>query len=464
MKSIKIMVFSKKKITRNMIIVTASFLLIYLLISLFFSNHYFFHTVINGVNVSLKAYDETEQLFKRYIKDYKLQLIEKNGETDELTGKAIDMRYNEKNNISQIHHTQKSTRWIGSLFKNQNYDITGLYNYDKEKLEKEVKELKCLNKKITEPKNVRFTYSDGFYTVIEEIYGNKINQEKLYEVIAKSILKGDKKLDLNEKQCYENPKYTVNSVKTRKTRNLLNKYVSTKITYKFGNNYEKLDGNIIKDWLSVNEDLDVIISESAIESYIKKLSKKYDTVGVPREFKTSVGKIIEIKGGLYGWKIDQNMETKALMDNIIQGKIVVKEPVYKQKALSREGNEIGNTYVELNITRQHLWFYKDGKIIAQGSVVTGNPGRGNATVVGVYMLNYKQKGATLRGPGYKVEVKYWMPFYGNMGIHDASWRYSFGGEIYKRRGTHGCVNAPLHLAKKIFEQIEEGIPVISYEE
>jgi lipoprotein-anchoring transpeptidase ErfK/SrfK len=61
-------------------------------------------------------------------------------------------------------------------------------------------------------------------------------------------------------------------------------------------------------------------------------------------------------------------------------------------------------------------------------------------------------------------VTYWMPFYGNIGVHDASWRHSFGGEIYKRVGSHGCVNAPLYLAKIIFEQISEGTPFISYEE
>jgi hypothetical protein len=49
-------------------------------------------------------------------------------------------------------------------------------------------------------------------------------------------------------------------------------------------------------------------------------------------------------------------------------------------------------------------------------------------------------------------------------LHDASWRSAFGGEIYKRNGTHGCVNAPFHLAKTIYENIEEGIPIICYEE
>lgn len=80
------------------------------------------------------------------------------------------------------------------------------------------------------------------------------------------------------------------------------------------------------------------------------------------------------------------------------------------------------------------------------------------------MLNYKDKGATLTGPGYEAGVTYWMPFFGNIGIHDATWRHSFGGQIYKRNGSHGCVNAPLYLAKTIFQNIEDGTPIICYEE
>jgi lipoprotein-anchoring transpeptidase ErfK/SrfK len=146
------------------------------------------------------------------------------------------------------------------------------------------------------------------------------------------------------------------------------------------------------------------------------------------------------------------------------GETLEKEPVYAQKALPRGEGEIGNTYVEINITRQHLWFYKDGKLITQGAVVTGKPKKGYSTVLGTYMLNYKQKGATLVGEDYEAEVTYWMPFFGNIGLHDASWRYSFGGNIYKRRGSHGCVNAPKYLAKRIFENIEAGTPIICYEE
>lgn len=464
MKNINIERFFKSKSTGNIIILIASILLLYLLISVYFTKHFFFNTVVNGADVSLKSYDAAEHIIRSYIKDYKLQLVERNGEVEAIIGQNIGMEYNEKNSVSKIYHRKNPFKWIISLLKDQKYYVNDLFIYNKDNLENKINQLNCLNKAIIESQNVSFKYSNGSYEVIGEVYGNKINKDKLNEAIKMSILEGEKKLDLNEKSCYENPKYTLSSDKTSKTKNLLNKYVSTKITYIFGNENEILGGNIINKWLSVDENLEAVINEKAVKEYVQGLSKKYDTVGIARNFKTSTGKIVEVKGGLYGWKINSSAETKALLENVKLGEVLKKEPIYLQKALPRDEDEIGNTYVEINITRQHLWFYKEGKLITQGDIVTGNPNRGASTVVGTYMLNYKQNGATLSGPNYEAEVTYWMPFYGNIGIHDASWRYSFGGEIYKRNGSHGCVNAPLYLAKIIFDNIEDGTPIISYEE
>lgn len=460
----KIKVLSKRGYIGNTIIVIASIILIYLLVSLYFINHFYIFTVINGVNVSLKANDDVDRIMEYYVNDYKLRLIERSGEIEDITGREVGLEYNGKDNITDLLRKQNSLKWLASLFKHQKLYSNDLLIYNKKALENKISELNCLNNNLIEPQNVGFKYSNGSYELVEEVYGNKIRKEELNKAIQSSILMGETRLDLNEKLCYENPKYTLTSVKTHKTKELLNKYVSTNITYVFGTKKEMLDGNLIHKWLSVDDSLDVEINKAAIMKYVNGLSKKYDTVGIIRNFQSSVGKTVEVKGGLYGWKINQDAETKELLENINHGLILTKEPVYTQKAFSRDGNEIGNTYVEINITRQHIWFYKDGKLIIHGPVVTGNPNRGNSTVVGAYMLNYKQRDTVLTGPGYAADVKYWMPFYGNIGVHDASWRHSFGGEIYKRKGTHGCVNAPVYLAKIIFEHIEEGVPIISYEE
>jgi hypothetical protein len=454
----------KRELTGNVIILIASIVLVYLFISLYFINHCFFNTVINGVDVSLKAHDDVEDMIRGHIKDYKLQLLERHAEIEEIIGQDIGLQYSKEKNTSQIFQMQYSLKWPSSLFRKQKYYVHDLFVYSKKNLENIINGLNCLNRGIIEPQNASFKYTNGSYEVIEEVYGNKIHKDKLDEVIKMSIAEGETKVDLNESLCYESPKYTLRSDRTLETRNLLNKYVSTKITYLLRGENEIVDPNLINQWLRVDENLEVIIDKRAVKQYVQGLSKKYDTVGVARKFKTSVNKIVEVRGGFYGWKIDCAVEIIALLDNIKLGQVLDKEPIYAQKALSGDKNDIGNTYVEINITRQHLWFYKDGKLIAQGAIVTGNPNKGNATTVGVYMLNYKQKGSTLRGHNYEAEVTYWMPFNGNIGIHDASWRHSFGGNIYKRNGTHGCVNVPLYLAKTIFEKIKDGTPVICYEE
>ena len=210
--------------------------------------------------------------------------------------------------------------------------------------------------------------------------------------------------------------------------------------------------------------MNVVINEEKIKEYIKTLGIKYDTYGKTRSFKSTTGKNINVIGGNYGWRIDRTKEKEALIKNIKSGEIIKKEPIYLQTALGNHENDIGNTYVEINLTNQYLWFYKSGKIITQGDVVTGNVSRGNATPQGTYTLNYKQKNATLRGDNYNSDVKYWMPFNMNIGIHDASWRNSFGGNIYQTSGSHGCVNAPEYLAKNIFENIEPGTPIICYKD
>ena len=139
------------------------------------------------------------------------------------------------------------------------------------------------------------------------------------------------------------------------------------------------------------------------------------------------------------------------------------EPDYTYKGYVRDTDDIGNTYVEISLARQHMWFYKDGQLLVDTDVVTGNHNQGLDTHTGVYGIMYKERNATLVGENYSSPVKYWMPFYANTGIHDASWRTVFGGTEYINNGSHGCVNTPEANAEKIFNNIEKGVPVVVYD-
>ena len=48
------------------------------------------------------------------------------------------------------------------------------------------------------------------------------------------------------------------------------------------------------------------------------------------------------------------------------------------------------------------------------------------------------------------------------GLHDASWQTNFGGDTYKTKGSHGCINLPSDQAKIIYETIDKGYPILLY--
>ena len=114
-------------------------------------------------------------------------LVERNGEIEEIIGRDIGIAYNEKNSIDKVYPRKNSFKWITSLLNDdQEYYAPNLFVYNKDNLANNINGLKCLNANIIEPQNVSFKYAFGSYEVIEEVYGNKIIKDKLYEDIKKT--------------------------------------------------------------------------------------------------------------------------------------------------------------------------------------------------------------------------------------------------------------------------------------
>lgn len=458
---------NNKKNSTIFIAITTIFtlLIIYFLISIYFNNHFFIGTYINGVNVSFKTVEEADTKLLNASYNYVLEIKERNGVVEYIEGDKINFEYKGTDKIDELKKKQNGFLWPKFLFTKNVYNVNNVYSYEKSLLDEEFNKLSCFAKEnVIEPLDACFHYNGTEYEIIKEVYGNKVNKDYLYAYILNSVLIGRETIDLEEINAYEYPDFTSTSDKVIEAQKQLNTFVSTTVYYNFDDEIEILDGSIINEWLEVDQFMNVVINENKVKEYLNDLSLKYDTYGKTRTFKTTTGKTVEVAGGNYGWKIDKTKEFDELINNIKNGETIKKEPLYIQKAWGTRENDIGNTYVEINLTNQCLWFYKNGELIVQGDVVTGNVSRGNATPQGTYMLNYKQKNATLKGAGYSSEVKYWMPFNCNIGIHDASWRWAFGGSVYKTDGSHGCVNAPLYLAKKIYENIEPGTPIVCYKE
>lgn len=127
------------------------------------------------------------------------------------------------------------------------------------------------------------------------------------------------------------------------------------------------------------------------------------------------------------------------------------------------GKNVGDTYIEINIKEQHMWYYINDKLYVDTPVVTGNADGRHDTPKGVHHIMVHQTPARLVGPTWDVEVSYWMQFtIDGCGIHDSTWRNSweYGGTTYLTSGSHGCVNTPLDKVKKIFEKSNVGTTVV----
>lgn len=240
-------------------------------------------------------------------------------------------------------------------------------------------------------------------------------------------------------------------------------YETCSLSMWFGNSKETLTAQEIASWITETEDHALTSPEDGFTAYAQSLAEKYDTQGIPRNFRTSYGNTITLYQGDFGWKLDVE-ETAAVLYESAQSRTPhFVKPVWSKKGGSlNRGDDIGDSYIEIDLENQKVWLYVDGEEILETDCVSGTPGTDRETPGGVYSIFYMQSPAVLRGADYASPVDYWMAFNGNIGLHDADWQTSFGGDVYLTNGSHGCVNLPIPAAKKIYETVSIGFPVVCY--
>lgn len=457
---------TKKQRVLGIVGVTFLVLLIsYVGIAIFFNSRFGFRTTVNGVSATGKTLKQIEQQIRKEIDGYELTLEERENKSEVLKGSQIGLRTEFDGSLEKELKKQNGFAWPIYLFKTSEIEIEAMITYDKESLEAELQKLACMDEeKMVKAENAFVSeYSEvNGYEIVPEKDGTEIEYTKFLEVVDGAVKNLQKKVSLDEEGCYIEPEITKDSQELKTLVDTMNQYVGAEVTYEFGSKSETLDGKTISQWITVNDNKEVEISQEKVSEYVASLADNYNTVGKAKSFKTSYGTTITVSGGDYGWKIDKGAETENLIENIKAGDKISKEPTYAKTANSHDENDYGNTYAEVNLTAQHMYYYENGTLIMESDFVSGNEAKGWNTPTGVYGLYYKQKDKTLRGEGYATPVSFWMPFNGGVGFHDATWRSDFGGNYYRKSGSHGCINLPYSAAKKLYENIDSGCPVFVY--
>lgn len=437
-------------------------LILYIVLTFYFHTHFFWRTQINHLSVGGMTLEEAKEKQKEECASYLLTIYDRNGNKYHIHASDIAYAYVPGEEEEKLLGSQKAWQWPKCLFSDSSLTLKTAVTYDEKLLSDAILALPCfLPENITEPANAYIEKNDDGYSLVPETPGTHLLPEQVQQKAASAVAEGDDTLTLTDED-YLAPSVTSEDTVLTACMDTIDTLLSASITYDIAGEEEILDGETVADWIILGEDYNVSLNQAKLSAYVQSLASKYNTYADLRNFITSKGDTILIGGGDYGWIIDKEKETEQITADLTAGNAVTREPIYQQRAISRESDDIGNSYVEIDYTNQHLWYYKDGSLVTEADIVSGKLANGNGSPDGVFKIVYKQSPAVLKGEDYESNVTFFMPFAYNVGIHDADWRSSFGGNIYLNSGSHGCVNVPLECATAIYQNIEIGTPVVAY--
>lgn len=448
--------------------IIGTFAVLYFGFAIFFMSHFSFGTSINGIKVATQSTESVKYKIRKGAENYVLSIVPRTGSKEEIVAEDIALSIESTDEVIEaLLKKQNGFAWPMYLFQPQSFETETMISFDEAKLASKVASLNCMKESLQkEPEDAKLSEYDeqkGF-TIISAVPGTKVDKDAFLKQIKEAIQSLDDTLDMDEKECYVKPKVSDDDKNLKNSVETLNKALETVITFEVGDATTTLDKTTFASWLKLDENANATVEEEPLSEFVSsQLAKVYNTCYNEEQLATSYGVTITIPNSHYGWKVDQEAERNQIREEILAGKKVNRDLNYSWYAASHSGNDYGNSYVEVNLTAQHLFLYKDGVCILESDVVTGNPSTNHETPPGVFGITYCERNATLRGPGYATPVSYWMPFNGDIGLHDGTWNPIFGAARYMRNGSHGCVNLPYATAKTIFENVQAGFPVLVYE-
>ena len=442
----------------------------YLGVGIFFRSHFVPNSRVNGIDSFGKTAQQMADLLADREKAYHMVIKTADGATEQvITPDMVDLSSNlQPGDMSRLLANQQAFLWPRYLLGDKLEQKTSGWKLNRDKLNALVDALPEVSRTdLVQTKNADLVYDQQqkSYLVQEEVYGNNIDTDRFKDALADAIVNLQEEISLADYAVQ--PTLKADDSRLKELIGKMNQIAQMKITLKIGGDQETVPQEKIISWIGIDENANMVVHDEAIRAYVGELAGKYDTVGKNRSFRTSYGAVVNISSGDYGRKVDQEAEFNALRENLTDGRDLTRDLNFSQKTAGGAGDDIGSSYVEVNLTAQHLFVYKDGKKVVDTAVTTGKPVNHHQTNVGIFRVKGHEANRTLRGrnddgSSYASPVKYWMPFDGGIGLHDAPWKSNYGGKNYLTNGSHGCVNLPPSVAGSVFANVSVGMPVIVY--
>ena len=422
------------------------------------------NTVINGVNCSSLTCEQAEKKLTKYWNSRHIEVTCNLGvRTDNFTGFGYeyDLTDGLENAASSSVVKAALNHYLGMPLK---LDVPmKVVGYDKDFKQKVLDSSVFKIENITESTSAYVDLSDPDFPIVDHVFGNEPDMERVFDDLTSSISAGDIKFIFDEMKYSKIPEVMAHDEELHEYQKFCREYLDQEITYELGEETFTVSAEDLAAMM--NSDLSGKANKKAVKKYVAKLAEKYDNINSTREFKSLTGKNVTVPPGTYGWMIDQEAETKKLIKNINSHQDISREPEFLATGYGEYRRDMGDTYIDVDISNQEVNYFKDGKLIFSSPCVTGNRLTGTVTDVGAYYILNKVRNVVLRGRNvddteYESPVSYWLGVnWAGEGFHDANWRGSFGGSIWTYNGSHGCINMPTWTMPELYEKAEVDIPV-----
>lgn len=464
----------KKSVLKGMAIgltlILLSVIAMYLGLSRYYAGGFSYGTWINGIYCTGKSINEVnEELLKQC--DYEgLTIMAGDGKSYVILPQEVGLTYNYKETLDLFLEKQNPYLWVDNLIGvHKQKELSPAVHYDKKAFQEVINSFPFLQGKPDDERMVVIEKgNDGYYLVNER--SHVIDTELAKQYIQEAFEAFQPEIDLEAMGCYRDLAYNQEMEETISLWKKLSEYQDCNIIYQFGDEQVFVDAGVACDFLLLDENGGFMYDENGqlctdkekVYAYIDALADEYDTVGSIRYFKATRGETVKVEGGIYGNKLDRKAEKAYLLEAFLQKKSELHIPEYTQMARKQGKDDIGDTYIEVDMTNQRMYYYQNGVLEIDSPVVTGNTSLRRGTPSGTNYVYAKQTNRVLRGADYASPVKFWIPVKGGIGIHDASWRSEYGEEIYKTNGSHGCINTPYDEVARLYEMVEIGTPCVMF--
>lgn len=426
-----------------------------------FRDRFMPRTYVNGHDFGLTKISEFEKNYEDLSKNFQVDIIAKDKKnSDKIT--AEEIKFEEK--IGSGFVDQTPLYWPFASLVDKHYQLDTILKYDDQALTARLNSLKAVQNQSVHSTDAKIIYDKGDFKVEKEVYGDFIKRDELRQAVLGHFSDKKEKLNLEEENLYIEPKIIADSDYIKKQLESYKTLYDKKITIDFDDRKEEVTGQGIIAMYSKADDGSLVIDEEKVKNFVGKLAAKYDTFRTSRIFNATGIGTVKVDGGIYGWITDRTKTKDEIIAAIKKDEPVTIKPIYRQDAVSRTVDDVGNTYIEVDLARQKLWYYNKGNLEIETDIVSGNPTLGNGTPTGTDRIWSRERNRYLTGETYRSKVSYWLPInWSGVGLHDADWRSSFGGKIYLSGGSHGCVNVPPAVMKNLYPKTFNGMPVIVYD-